>query len=107
MELLYDSTPDVLSELIRTAFVARPGCRFIVSDFSAIEARVMGYLAGEGWVMEEFRGAGKIYEQTASKMFHIPIEEITKEARTVQGERWHHLPVSMAVRKVRSSAWGH
>lgn len=78
VELLYDSTPDALSELIRTAFVARPGCRFIVSDFSAIEARVMGYLAGEGWVMEEFRGAGKIYEQTASKMFHIPIEEITK-----------------------------
>ena len=78
VELLYDSTPDVLSELIRTAFVARPGCRFIVSDFSAIEARVMGYLAGESWVMEEFRGAGKIYEQTASKMFHIPIEEITK-----------------------------
>lgn len=78
VELLYDSTPDVLSELIRTAFVARPGCRFIVSDFSAIEARVMGYLAGEGWVMEEFRGTGKIYEQTASKMFHIPIEEITK-----------------------------
>lgn len=78
VELLYDSTPDVLSELIRTAFVARLGCRFIVSDFSAIEARIMGYLAGEGWVMEEFRGAGKIYEQTASKMFHIPIEEITK-----------------------------
>lgn len=78
VELLYDSTPDVLSELIRTAFVARPGCRFIVSDFSAIEARVMGYLAGEGWVMEEFRGTGKIYEQTASKMFHIPIGEITK-----------------------------
>lgn len=78
VELLYDSTPDVLSELIRTAFVARPGCGFIVSDFSAIEARVMGYLAGEGWVMEEFRGAGKIYEQTASKMFHIPIGEITK-----------------------------
>ena len=78
VELLYDSTPDVLSELIRTAFVAKPGCRFIVSDFSAIEARVMGYLAREGWVMEEFRGAGKIYEQTASKMFHIPIEEITK-----------------------------
>lgn len=78
VELLYDSIPDVLSELIRTAFVAKLGCRFIVSDFSAIEARVMGYLAGEGWVMEEFRGAGKIYEQTASKMFHIPIEEITK-----------------------------
>lgn len=78
IELFYDSTPEVLSELIRTAFVAKPGCRFIVSDFSAIEARVMGYLAGEDWVMEEFRGAGKIYEQTAAKMFHIPIEEITK-----------------------------
>ncbi len=78
IELFYDSTPEVLSELIRTAFVARPGCRFIVSDFSAIEARVMGYLAGENWVMEEFRGAGKIYEQTAAKMFHIPIGEITK-----------------------------
>ena len=78
IELFYDSMPEVLSELIRTAFVARPGCRFIVSDFSAIEARVMGYLAGESWVMEEFRGAGKIYEQTAAKMFHIPIEEITK-----------------------------
>lgn len=78
IELFYDSTPEVLSELIRTAFVAKPGCRFIVSDFSAIEARVMGYLAGEDWVMEEFYGAGKIYEQTAAKMFHIPIEEITK-----------------------------
>lgn len=78
IELLYGSTPEVLSELIRTAFVAKEGCRFIVSDFSAIEARVMGYLAGEGWVMEEFRGAGKIYERTAAKMFHIPIEEITK-----------------------------
>lgn len=78
IQLFYDSTPEVLSELIRTAFVAKPGCRFIVSDFSAIEARVMGYLAGEDWVMEEFYGAGKIYEQTAAKMFHIPIEEITK-----------------------------
>lgn len=78
IELFYDSTPEVLSELIRTAFVAKTGCRFIVSDFSAIEARVMGYLAGEEWVMEEFYGAGKIYEQTAAKMFHIPIEEITK-----------------------------
>lgn len=78
VELLYDSTPEVLSELIRTAFVAKPGCRFIISDFSAIEARVMGWLAGEQWVLEEFRGAGKIYEQTASKMFHIPMEEITK-----------------------------
>lgn len=78
IELLYDSTSEVLSELIRTTFIAKPGCRFIVSDFSAIEARVMGWLAGEQWVLEEFRGAGKIYEQTASKMFHIPMEQITK-----------------------------
>lgn len=78
LEILYDSIPEVLSELIRTTFIARPGCRFIVSDFSAIEARVMGWLANEQWVLEEFLGAGKIYEQTASKMFHIPMEEITK-----------------------------
>lgn len=78
VELLFDSVPDVLSELIRTAFVPKNGCRFIVSDFSAIEARVMGWLAGEGWVLEEFRGEGKIYEQTAAKMFHIPLGEITK-----------------------------
>lgn len=78
VELLFDSIPDVLSELIRTAFIAKPGHRFIVSDFSAIEARVMGWLAGEQWVLNEFWGEGKIYEQTASKMFHIPMEEITK-----------------------------
>lgn len=78
LEILYDSIPEVLSELIRTTFIAKPGCRFIVSDFSAIEARVMGWLANEQWVLEEFLGAGKIYEQTASKMFHIPMEEITK-----------------------------
>lgn len=78
LEILYDSIPEVLSELIRTTFIAKPGCRFIVSDFSAIEARVMGWIANEQWVLEEFWGAGKIYEQTASKMFHIPLEEITK-----------------------------
>lgn len=78
LEILYDSIPEVLSELIRTTFIAKPGYRFIVSDFSAIEARVMGWLANEQWVLEEFLGDGKIYEQTASKMFHIPMEEITK-----------------------------
>lgn len=78
LEILYDSIPEVLSELIRTTFIPKPGCRFIVSDFSAIEARVMGWLANEQWVLEEFWGAGKIYEQTASKMFRIPLAEITK-----------------------------
>lgn len=78
VELLYDSTPGVLSELIRTAFVAKPGCRFIISDYSAIEARVLAWLAGEQWRLEVFQTHGKIYEASASAMFHVPIEEITK-----------------------------
>ena len=78
VELFYESTPDVLSELIRTAFIAKPGCRFIISDFSAIEARVLSWMAGEEWRMEVFATHGKIYEASASAMFHVPIEEITK-----------------------------
>lgn len=78
VEMLYESTPNVLSELIRTAFVAKPGCRFIISDFSAIEARVLAWLAGERWRIEVFQTHGKIYEASASAMFHVPIEKITK-----------------------------
>lgn len=78
VEMLYESTPNVLSELIRTAFVAKPGSRFIISDFSAIEARVLAWLAGEQWRIEVFQTHGKIYEASASAMFHVPIEEITK-----------------------------
>lgn len=78
IELLYDSTPNVLSELIRTAFIPKPGCRFVVADFSAIEARVMGWLSGEEWVLDVFRGDGKLYEMTASRMFGIPMAEIVK-----------------------------
>ena len=78
LELLFDSVPNTLSELIRTAFIPRDGCRFIVADFSAIEARVLAWLAGEEWVLDEFRGKGKIYEATASRMFHIPQETIVK-----------------------------
>ena len=78
IELLYDSTPNVLSELIRTAFIPKPGCRFVVADFSAIEARVMGWLSGEEWVLDVFRGDGKLYEMTASRMFGIPMAEIGK-----------------------------
>lgn len=78
VELFYDSTPNVLSELIRTAFVAKPGCRFIISDYSAIEARVLAWLAGEEWRLQVFETHGKIYEASASAMFHVPIEEITK-----------------------------
>ena len=78
LELLFGSVPNTLSELIRTAFIPRDGCRFIVADFSAIEARVLAWLAGEEWVLEEFRGKGKIYEATASRMFHIPQETIVR-----------------------------
>lgn len=78
LELFYDSTPNVLSELIRTAFVPQPGCRFVVADFSAIEARVLAWLAGEQWRLDVFTSHGKIYEASASAMFHVPIEEVTK-----------------------------
>ncbi len=78
VEMLYDSTPKVLSELIRTAFVPEPGYRFVVADFSAIEARVLAWLAGERWRLEVFSSHGKIYEASASAMFHVPIEEVTK-----------------------------
>ncbi len=78
VEMLYDSVPMVLSELIRTAFIPKDGCRFYVADFSAIEARIIAWLAGEKWRMDVFASHGKIYEASASKMFHVPIEEITK-----------------------------
>lgn len=78
LEMLYGSPPFVLSQLIRTAFIPSEGSRFIVSDFSAIEARVIAWLADEEWVLEVFRGHGKIYEATAAQMFGVPLETIAK-----------------------------
>ena len=78
LELLYDNIPDVLSQLIRTAFVPKDGRKLIVADFSAIEARVIAWLAGERWRNEVFSSHGKIYEASASQMFNVPIEEVTK-----------------------------
>jgi DNA polymerase len=78
LEMLFGAPPFVLSQLIRTAFIPSPGNRFIVSDFSAIEARVIAWLADEHWVLDVFRGHGKIYEATASNMFKIPFETIVK-----------------------------
>lgn len=75
LELLYDSVPNVLSELIRTAFVPRSGCRFIVADFSAIEARVIAWLAAEDWRMGVFADGGDIYCASASHMFGVPVEK--------------------------------
>lgn len=73
--MLYDSVPLVLSELIRTAFVPKPDCRFYVADFSAIEARVIAWMAGEHWRQVVFEGGGDIYCASASQMFHVPVEK--------------------------------
>lgn len=75
MELLYDSIPDVLSQLIRTAFVPRQGLKFAVADFSAIEARVLSWLAGETWRSDVFARNGDIYCASASSMFGVPVEK--------------------------------
>ena len=78
LRLMYGSIKDTLSQLIRTAFVATPGNVLIDADFSAIEARVISWLAGQEWRLEVFRTHGKIYEASASQMFHVPIEKIKK-----------------------------
>lgn len=75
LDMLYDSVPGVLSELIRTAFIPRPGYKFIVSDFSAIEARVLSHLAGETWRAEVFHKGRDIYCESASRMFGVPVEK--------------------------------
>lgn len=75
MELLYDDIPDVLSQLIRTAFIPEPGKRFYVADFSAIEARVIAWLAGEEWRTKVFQEGGDIYCASASQMFKVPVEK--------------------------------
>lgn len=78
IELLFGSTQNVLSQLIRTAFVAKEGTRLVISDFSAIEARVIAWLAGEQWRLDVFNSHGAIYEASASTMFHVPLERIVK-----------------------------
>lgn len=78
LEIVYGDVQDTLSQLIRTAFIPSEGHKFVVADFSAIEARVIAWLAGEDWVNEVFATHGKIYEATASQMFHVPIEKIKK-----------------------------
>ncbi|KKX56361.1 DNA polymerase [Brevibacillus borstelensis] len=78
LKLIYGNVPDTLSQLIRTAFIAPEGKALLVADFSAIEARVIAWLAGEQWRLEVFKTHGKIYEASASQMFGVPIEEIGK-----------------------------
>lgn len=78
LEMIFDSVPDVLSQLIRTALVAKPGHTFLVADYSAIEARVIAYLAGEKWRLDVFAGDGKIYEASYAKAFNVPVESVKK-----------------------------
>lgn len=78
VEMMYDDVADILSQLVRTALIAPKGKVFSVADFSAIEARVISWLANEKWRMDVFRGDGKIYEATGAKMFNVPISSITK-----------------------------
>ena len=75
LEILYESPSDILSQLIRTAFIPKEGTRFIISDFSAIEARVLAWLAGEQWVLDAFGNGEDIYCRTASRMFGVPVEK--------------------------------
>ncbi len=78
LKMLYGNVPDTLSQLIRTAFIPSEGRKFVVADFSAIEARVIAWLAGEQWVNEVFATHGKIYEATAAQMFGVPVDRIVK-----------------------------
>ncbi|WP_027702308.1 DNA polymerase [Metaclostridioides mangenotii] len=78
LDFAYGNVPDILSQLIRTAFIPKEGCRFIVSDFSAIEARVIAWLAKESWRIDVFNTHGKIYEASAAQMFSVPVESIGK-----------------------------
>ena len=75
MQLLYDDIPDTLSQLIRTSFVPKAGMKFVVSDFSAIEARVLSWFAGEQWRLDVFKSGGDIYCASASQMFRVPVEK--------------------------------
>ncbi len=95
LDMLFGKVPLVFSQLIRTAFVPSAGCRFCVADFSAIEARVIAWLAGEEWRLQVFRTHGKIYEASASQMFHVPIENIKKGSRLRQQGKWQNWPWGM------------
>ncbi len=75
MKTLYENVPDTLSQLIRTAFIPRPGYKFVVADFSSIEARVLSFLANEQWRLDVFKNGGDIYCASASQMFHVPVEK--------------------------------
>lgn len=81
VRMVYGDVQGVLKSLVRTSLVAPEGCTFVVADYSAIEARVLAWLAGEQWVLDVFHGDGRVYEATASRMFGVPIEQVGKDLR--------------------------
>lgn len=82
LSIAYNDGPDIMSQCLRSAIIPSEGNKFIVSDFSAIEARVIAWFAGEDWVLDVFRDTGLIYEATASKMFNVPLEKVDKDLRS-------------------------
>jgi len=78
LEMMYDNPSDILSQCIRPTIIPKPGCKFVVADFSAIEARIIAWFAEEKWRIDVFKTHGKIYEASASQMFKVPIESIHK-----------------------------
>lgn len=106
VELLYEDVPDTLSQLIRTAFVPKPGYKFIVSDFSAIEARVLAWFAGKIWRQEVFEKGGDIYCASASQMFKVPVEKHGINGHLRQKAKLLNLPSAMAARLEPSKRWG-
>ena len=105
LSALHDSVPEVLSELIRTAFVPRDGYKFIVSDFSAIEARVLSFLAGESWRLKVFAENGDIYCASASAMFHVPVEKHGQNAHLRQKGKIAELALGYGGSVAPSSRW--
>lgn len=107
LNTLYESVPQVLSELIRTAFIPEDGKKFIVADFSAIEARVLSYLAGETWRNEVFANGGDIYCASAEKMFKVPVEKNGQNANLRQKGKIAGTRPRLRRRRRRPAEHGH
>ena len=105
LEMLYEDVPDTLSQLIRTSFIPRAGAKFIVTDFSAIEARVIAWLAGESWRTEVFKNGGDIYCASASAMFNVPVEKHGVNAHLRQKGKIAELALGTVAPSAHSKRW--
>ena len=104
LKMLYGNIPNILSQLIRSAFIARKGCQFVVADFSAIEARVLAWLAGESWRMKVFKEGGDIYCATAERMFHCRVVKHGENGDLRQKGKQCELSCGYG-KRVRSPSW--